>query len=62
MSHFEAVYENGAIVMTPVVQTSPLSRIVFYDMTEDTFEWKRETSEDGTAWTATFQIKGRRIR
>ncbi len=38
-------------------------RITFFDMTESTFEWKSEKSDDGgETWQETSRIHGRRVQ
>ena len=64
-NQFEAEFIDGQIIMTPVnpPATGPQTRIVFHNITKDTFDWKSETlGEDGETWTATFKIQGKRVR
>ncbi len=61
-SHFEAVSDGETVVMTDVTR-SPWVRITFYDMTDESFDWKSETSKDeGETWQETFRIHGKRVR
>lgn len=63
--YFEAEFIDDSIVMTPVDQPpdSPKSRIVFHNISDDSFDWKSETlDEDGKTWTETFRIQGKRVR
>lgn len=62
---FEAVAEEGRIVMRnsgddPAVG---LQRIVFSDVTDDSFRWTSEYSQDnGATWTAVMKVHATRIR
>ena len=62
MQTFEAEFKDGEIVMVPTPQRTPQTRIVFHNITESSFDWRTETSEDGETWTTTFKIKGRRVQ
>ncbi len=61
-SRFDAISTEDEIVMTGTnAQANPV-RITFFAMTENTFEWKSESSEDGgETWKETSRIHGRRI-
>jgi len=63
-SQFEAEFMDGQIIMTPKNPGSgPLRRIVFHNITADSFDWESETSEDeGETWKPKFRIEGKRIR
>lgn len=61
---FDAVHEDGRIVMTPPpVEGEPQRRVVFYDITNDTFRWASEFSSDGgETWATAVRVEGTRIR
>lgn len=60
-SRFQAESSNEKIVMTGETKQG-LTRITFYDITEDSFDWKSEQSQDdGETWTETLRIHGTRI-
>lgn len=61
-SRFDAISSEDEIVMTGTnAQGNPV-RITFFDMTEDAFEWKSETSQDGgETWREVSRIHGRRV-
>lgn len=65
-SHLEAVSTPEEIIMTPVGgvnQAGQMTRVVFYNMTDNSFEWKSDISQDeGVTWTTQFKISGKRIR
>ncbi|MEM6326847.1 MAG: hypothetical protein AAF791_06960 [Bacteroidota bacterium] len=61
---YEAVRDGDRIVMTkPAEPGQPLSRVVFSEITPDSFTWRNETStDDGATWSAPVRIEVRRIR
>jgi len=63
-SQFEAEFMDDQIIMTPKNPGSgTLRRIVFHNITADSFDWKSETSEDeGETWKPRFRIEGKRSR
>jgi len=54
---------DGSIVMRDLFGVAQPSRITFYDIREDSFEWKLEfTQDEGETWFEVFRIHGTRIR
>ena len=60
-SRFDAISTEEEIVMTGTNAQGNAVRITFFDMTEDTFEWKSETSDGGETWQEVSRIHGRRV-
>lgn len=53
---------DGSVVMTSHWGVPNMRRITFFDMQEDSFEWKLELSNDeGETWLEVFRIHGSRI-
>lgn len=62
-SRFEAVSDEKRIVMTGENAQGDLSRITFFNITQDAFDWKSERSQDkGASWAETLRIHGKRLR
>lgn len=61
---FTAKMQDGELIMEPSSQNpDKLSRIVFYDMGENSFEWRSESSEDaGKTWIVTIRLSGKRLQ
>lgn len=50
------------MIMEPPPGAGPRTRIVFFDIGEDAFKWKRETlQEDGVTWVESLRIHAYRI-
>lgn len=62
--YIEAEYKDGQIIMHPKNQSGDrIRRIVFHNITQDSFDWKSEISEDGgETWQAQFKIEAKRLR
>ena len=60
---YTAKMHGKEIIMEPVSQnTDNMSRVVFYDITNDSFEWKAETSIDsGKSWNTTITLSAKRL-
>lgn len=61
--YFTAVFADGEMVMTSPPEDGDygLQRVVFHEITEDSFRWKSEYSgDDGATWTAVMRILARR--
>jgi len=61
---FNAKEQSGELIMEPSERNSDkLSRIVFFDITANSFEWKSETSTDsGKSWTVISTLSAKRIK
>ncbi|MEP1096043.1 MAG: hypothetical protein ABJG78_13095 [Cyclobacteriaceae bacterium] len=61
---FTAKDESGELRMeSPQQNPDKLSRIIFYDIKDNSFEWRTETSTDsGKSWTVTTTLSGRRVK
>nr|WP_321236158.1 hypothetical protein [uncultured Psychroserpens sp.] len=61
---FTAKEHAGELIMEPSQKNSDkLTRIVFYDFTETSFEWRAEISTDsGKSWTVTTRLSGKRMQ
>ncbi len=58
---FKATYEDNSIIMIGKDAQNNLNRITFYNMTDKTFDWKMESSNnEGETWAEVVKIKGRR--
>jgi len=57
---FNATSNDEQVVMSSgeADANGNFSKITFFDMTEDTFEWKLEWSKDQQAWTEVYRIHG----
>lgn len=61
MSQFDAFIEGDAIVMKSN-SGAQLRQITFHSITDTSFQWKREISDDnGATWKETFRITGKRV-
>ncbi len=51
LATFTAVFENDTIIMTGTDNRGRLSKITFYNITENAFDWKKEwTADEGNSW------------
>jgi len=58
---YTAVFDEERIIMSPDENPDGV-RIIFYDMTGETFDWVSEASADGgETWRPTFRIHGERV-
>jgi len=60
---FDGMAENDHIVMTPPkVEGESLRRVTFSDITDETFTWTSEVSEDGGGtWESTLRLEAKRV-
>lgn len=61
---FEAREEDGRVVMTAPPQPGfGVQRVVFDEISEDSFRWSSEVSQDsGTTWVTVMRVHARRIQ
>ena len=62
---FSATSDSNKIVMMSKQKTpqGKYSRITFFDMQKDSFEWKLEWSNDGKSnWLEVYRIHGKRVK
>jgi hypothetical protein len=61
---FTAKMQGDELIMEPDAQNTEVkSRIVFYGMSENSFEWKAEKSDDsGKTWTVLMSLSAKRIK
>ncbi len=61
-SRFDAISDEDEVVMTNF-SGKTWTRITFHNFTENTFDWKSESSTDeGKTWTENTRIYGKRVR
>ncbi len=61
MEQYEAVAEDGKIVMTQLGE-GVYNRITFFNLEPESFDWKAERSPDeGKTWREYFRLRGTRI-
>jgi len=62
--YIEAEYQDEQIIMHPKNQSGDqIRRIVFHNITEDSFDWKSQISEDdGETWQTQVKIEAKRLR
>lgn len=61
---FTAKMLGDELIMEPGSQnTDTKNRIVFYDISENSFEWKAEKSDDsGKTWTVSMSLSAKRVK
>ena len=64
--HFTAKMENGELIMSgpPFISDrgTSLQRVIFHDITENSFEWRSEFStNDGQTWNTIMKVAATRL-
>ena len=61
---FTAIEKDGEIIMSPSTNEGESRvRMIFYNITTNTFRWRLEVSKDnGKTWEKRFLIKGKRLK
>jgi len=57
---FTATQEGDSLVMLGIFAAGRPNRITFFDITENTFEWKLEIQQQNESWQEMYRIHGTR--
>ncbi|MEO0626130.1 MAG: hypothetical protein AAFY91_04020 [Bacteroidota bacterium] len=61
-ARYTAEVKNSEIWMRPVEATSPQTRIIFSEITDDSFKWRTESQDENGNWTYQFYMLANRIQ